>query len=151
MSLYKKHLRKNYSVLKVISEAPQKNLQKVINKEFPKLKSIPIDYAIFEKTKRILTIPAKIDWSDIGHWRSVSEMSKKDKLGNVVDSSSVLLDSENNLFISGSGKCITSIGVKNTVMIETDDVILLVDKSRAQDVKQLVSLIGRKKKLKKYL
>ena len=151
MSLYKKHLRKNYTILKEISETPQKSLQKVINKKFPKLKSIPIDYAILEKTKRILVVPAPIAWSDIGHWRSVSEMSKKDKLGNVVDTSSVLLDSENNLFISGTGKCITSIGIKNTVMIETDDVILLIDKSRAQDVKQLVSLISKKKKLKKYL
>jgi hypothetical protein len=78
-------------------------------------------------------------------------MSKQDKSGNVVDTSSVLLDSENNLFVSSSGKCITSIGVKNTVMIETDDVILLADKNRAQDVRQLVELIGRKKKLKKYL
>ena len=151
LSLYKKHLRNNYQVIESIANAPARSFQRVVNKEFPKLKPATIDYGILERTKKRLVLPTDIGWTDIGHWRSVAEMSKQDKSGNVVDTSSVLLDSENNLFVSSSGKCITSIGVKNTVMIETDDVILLADKNRAQDVRQLVELIGRKKKLKKYL
>lgn len=151
MSLYKKHLRKNYAVLKKISEAPQSRAQRVIDREFPKCASVSIDYGILEKTKRRLVVPAHFGWGDVGHWRAVSEVSKKDKAGNVVENPSVLLDSSNNLFVSASGKYIASIGVRNTILIETDDVILLADKERAQDVKQLVQLLGQNSRTKKYL
>ncbi len=151
LQLYKKYLPKEYRVLEKIQQAPKSKRAQVIKKEFPKLKPHTIDHAILEKTKKILVLPTNIGWSDIGHWRSVQEMSKKDHDGNVVDSSSVLLDSENNLFVSNSGKYITSIGIKNVVMVETDEVILLVHKDRAQDVKMLVSLLGKNTHTKKLL
>lgn len=151
MSLYKKHMRKNYAVLKKISEAPPGAFQKTVDREFEHLVRAPIEYAILEKTKRRLVVPARISWSDIGHWRSVAEMSDKDKAGNVVENPSVLIDSSNNFFVSTSGKCIASVGVRDTILIETDDVILLADKERAQDVKQLVEALGRNVRTKKYL
>lgn len=151
MSLYKKYLSSNYSVFKKISEAKPELFQKTIEREFPKLKSISIDYGILEKTKRSLVIPSTIPWGDLGHWRNIAEMSEKDAQGNVVETASVMLDSCNNFLVSKTGKCVASIGVKNTIMIETEDVILIADKSRAQDVKQIVSILSSKKSTKKYL
>jgi len=150
MSLYKKYLPQNFASFKRIGKAPHQKLQSTINREFPKLKSIPIDYAILEKTKDILLLSAQIEWSDIGHFRSVQEMSKKDKQGNAVRGKSVLLDSRDNLLMSESGKLITSVGVENLVMIETDDVILLIDKDRAQEVKLIIEHL-KKNNMKKYL
>jgi len=150
VSLYKKYLPKNFSILEKISNSPLNKLQSAINREFPKLKSESIDYSILEKTKDILLLPAKVDWSDIGHFRSVAEMSDKDKNGNTVYGKSVLLNSNNNFFMSSSKKLITAIGINNLAMIETDDVILLIDKDRAQDVKKIVEQIN-KKGMKKYL
>ena len=150
MDLFKKYLPKNYSILERISRSSKQYSQKIINKEFPKLKSIAIDYAILEKTKDILVIPSDIGWSDIGHWRSVAEMSQKDKDGNTVDTESVLLGSKNNLFMSQSKKLIAAIGVENLAMIETRDVILLINKDKAQEVKYIVDHL-KKNNLKKYL
>ncbi len=150
LSHYKKYLPKNYTILKRIGHAPESGLQKTINKEFPKLKSIAIDYGIHEKLKKLLVIPCSLSWADIGHWRSVSEMSKKDRDGNTVAGESVLLDSSNNLLMSSSKKLITAVGVNNLVMIETDGVILLVHKDRAQDVRELIKQF-KSNKLKNYL
>ncbi|MBU2575622.1 hypothetical protein KKF64_00805 [Patescibacteria group bacterium] len=150
MSLYKKYLPKNFSILTKISSAPRKKLQSAINKEFPKLKSESIDYGIHEKTKKIFVVPACIRWTDIGHFRNVAEMSDKDKDGNTVHGKSVLLESRNNFLMSSSGKLITAVGINNLAMIETDDVILLIDKDHAQDVKKIVEQIN-KKGMKKYL
>jgi len=150
LGLYKKFLPSNYRILEAIAASPKRLVGPLVKNEFPKLKSISIDYGIIERTKKRIVLPTSLAWSDIGHWRSVREMSRGDRNGNVVKGTSVLLDSHDNLFISGTGKCITSIGVKNIIMVETDDVILVADKSRAQDVKQLVEAL-KKKGMSQYL
>ena len=71
-------------------------------------------------------------------------MSEKDRNSNVVAGESVLLDSGNNYFSAQSGKLVASLGVHNLVMVETRDVILLVDKDRAQEVKAVVAEIARR-------
>jgi len=150
MSLYEKYVPDNFLALKKIASATRASLQKAINKEFPKLKSISIDYAILEKTKNSMVIVPDVKWSDIGHFRSVHEMSKKDKDGNTVSGNSVLLDSRNNFLSSASGKLIAAIGIENIAMVETNDVILLIDKDRAQEVKSIVEAL-KKNNMKKYL
>ena len=150
LGLYKKFLPKDYASLMRIASASQSALPAVVRKEFPKLTSISIDRGILERTDKRLVIPADIKWADIGHWRSVAEMSEKDRDGNVVAGVSVLLDSSNNFLMSSSGKCIAALGVKNLVMVETDDVILLIDKDRAQEVKAVVAELA-KRGAKKYL
>ncbi|MBI1961344.1 MAG: mannose-1-phosphate guanylyltransferase [Parcubacteria group bacterium] len=150
LGLYKKFLPKDYASLMRIAAARPPSLSAVVGKEFPKLTSISIDHGILERTDKRLVIPTDIKWADIGHWRSVAEMSKKDRDGNAVAGESVLLDSSNNFLMSSSGKCIAALGVKNLVMVETDDVILLVDKARAQEVKTVVAELT-KRGAKKYL
>ncbi len=150
LGLYKKFLPKDYASLMRIAAARRSSLPAVVGKEFPKLTSISIDHGILERTDKRLVIPAVLGWADIGHWRAVSEMSKKDRDGNAVAGESVLLDSSNNFLMSASGKCVAALGVKNLVMVETDDVILLVDKARAQEVKAVVAELA-KRGAKKYL
>ena len=65
MSLYEKYVPDNFLALKKIASATRASLQKAINKEFPKLKSISIDYAILEKTKNSMVIVPDVKWSDI--------------------------------------------------------------------------------------
>ncbi|OJI06196.1 hypothetical protein BK004_05010 [bacterium CG10_46_32] len=143
LGLYKKYLPDHYAPLMRIAEASPSSLAAVIKKEFPKLPSVSIDTGILERTQKRIVIPTDIEWADIGHWRSVALMSKKDTHGNVVAGESVLLDSEDNFFLSSSGKLIAALGVSGMVMVETKDVILLVDKKRSQEVK---SIVGELKK-----
>ncbi|MDP3994998.1 MAG: sugar phosphate nucleotidyltransferase [bacterium] len=150
MGLYKAHLPKHYAILTRIADAPAAKRLGVIKKEFPLLPSVSIDHGILERTRKLIAIPTDIVWSDIGHWRSVSEMSRKDAAGNAVDAESVLLDCSDNFFTSQSKKLIAAIGVRNLVLVETEDVILLADKSRAQEVKILVQELSKRNK-KKYV
>lgn len=150
-SLYKTWLPNNFTALQKISQAKTKNLQAVIDAEFVKLNPISIDYGILEKTQSMLVLPADLGWADIGHWRSVQEMSVRDKNGNVVNNESLLVDSANNLLLSKNKKLLAVLGVHDLVFVETDDVILIADKNRAQDVKQIVAHLRSKKDWQKYL
>lgn len=146
MELYQKHLPKHFGPLAAIAAASKRSRGRTINREFPKLPSISIDHGILERTSKRLVIPTRITWSDIGHWRAVSEMSKKDRHGNTVEGESVVLDSSNNYFSALPGKLIASLGVHNLVMVETSDAILLVDKDRAQEVKAVVAELKKRNK-----
>ena len=150
--LYKKYAPAHYRILYTIASATTKtNLKKQAKENFKKLSSHPIDTLILEKDKNSILMPLKIAWSDIGHWRSVKEMSKKDKQGNFVYGESVLHSSENNFLYSGNKKFIAALGVSDLVLVETDDAILLTNVENAQNIKSLINIIKNKKDLKKYL
>ncbi|MDP1709809.1 MAG: sugar phosphate nucleotidyltransferase [Candidatus Komeilibacteria bacterium] len=150
-NLYKTYLPNNFLALEKISLASAKNLQATINREFIKLNPISIDYAILEKNKDMLVLPSTVGWADIGHWRSVQEMSVRDQSGNVVNQESLLVESSNNLILTKSRKFIAALGVKDLVFVETPDVILIADKNRAQDVKSIVAHLRTKKDWQRYL
>lgn len=122
----------------------------VVRRAFPKMPSITVDYALLEKDKRMLVLPADFGWSDVGHWRTVHELLAKGKTANVVRGKAVLIDSARNLLYSETGKLIGAVGVEDLILVETEDAILVARRDRAQDVKKLVAEIERKK-LKKYL
>lgn len=149
--LYAEHLAANFSALKKISTAAPGNWQKVVRSEFPKLQSVSIDKGIAEKAKQMLLVSTDIAWSDIGHWRSVHEISTKDKQGNAVSGNSLLLDSHDNLFVAPAKKLIVALGASGMILVDTPDAILLADKNRAQDVKKIVEKLKNKKSLAKYL
>ncbi len=122
----------------------------VIRREFPKMPSIPVDYALLEKDKRMLVLPADFGWTDIGHWRTIFDVLAGSPRANVVKGKAVTVDSHGNLLYSETGKLIGAVGVEDLILIETEDAILLARKDRAHDVKKLVAEIARKK-LRKYL
>lgn len=148
-SLYKKYLPKNFTVLEQLAAA--RDFSGTVKRRFAKLESVSIDYGIIEKTKNIMALAATVGWSDIGHWRSVQEMSKQDTAGNAVAADSLLLDSRDNLFMPAKNKFVAALGVSDLIFVETEDVILLAHRHRAQEVKQLVAELKKKKNLSKYL
>jgi mannose-1-phosphate guanylyltransferase len=96
-----------------------------------------IDYSVMEKTDRLLLIPARFHWIDVGSWSELHAILPKDVSGNVVNGDHVLIDSESSLF-DVPGKFVAAIGVKDLVVVESGDALLICQKSRAQDVKVLV-------------
>lgn len=145
LSLFKRYLPQQFNILKKIKESPVK-----LNKEFPKIKPISIDYGIMEKTKDLLCLPADFGWADVGHWRTVKDILSKRDGDNVIKGKYLGLESNGNLAYSYSNKLITTIGVKNMIIIETHDAILVCPKDKAQDVKKIVEKL-KKKGLSKYL
>ena len=104
--------------------------------DFANAPDISIDYAVMEKTDRAAVVPCSIGWSDIGSWDAIGELSTADEHGNRVEGQALLHDVAN-CFIQSKERMVGAVGVKNLVIIDTPDALLVADRSRAQDVKHV--------------
>jgi mannose-1-phosphate guanylyltransferase/mannose-6-phosphate isomerase len=104
-----------------------------------------IDYALMEKTDRDVVVQADIGWSDIGSWLALWEVSKKDERGNVA-SGDVLLEDVDNSLIRSEDTLVAAVGLKDTIVIETADAVLVAPMDRSQDVKKIVSRLKKEKR-----
>ncbi len=141
----KAYLPELFRTLALISQA--KELDARI---WAKILPISIDYGILEKSKRVMVIPAKdLGWSDLGSWSAFSAICNKDKNGNVLQADCVDFDSKD-ISIFGKSRLIATIGLKDTVIVDTDDALLVCDKSRTEDVKKVVDHIKFAKRLEHF-
>lgn len=101
-----------------------------------------IDYSVMEKTDRLLLIPARFHWVDVGTWSELHSIMPKDVSGNAASGEHLLIDSESSLF-DVPGKFVAAIGVKDLVVVESADALLVCHRSRAQEVKSLVEHLKR--------
>lgn len=104
--------------------------------EFEKLSHISFDYAVMEHSKNIAMTKLLSDWLDVGSWKSIYDVSKKDidnnvKIGHILDKGS-----KNSLMYSSS-KLIATVGLEDTIVVETEDAILACKKDKAQEVKEI--------------
>ena len=104
--------------------------------EFDKMPNISIDYAIMEKSSNIVMVELKSDWKDLGSWKSIYEISPKDENNNVFVGHVLDKDSKNS-FVYSSSKLVATIGLEDTVIVETEDAILACKKDKTDEVKQV--------------
>ena len=97
--------------------------------------STSIDYAVMEHSDRIAVIPIELDWSDVGSWAAVYDLGIKDSAGNLVSDNSRAIDSSGCL-IRSNGPSIVAIGVRDLVVIATEDHVLIVPRAEAQRVRE---------------
>tara|TARA_Y100000589_G_scaffold332255_2_gene390847 strand:- start:1996 stop:3435 length:1440 start_codon:yes stop_codon:yes gene_type:complete len=115
-----------------------------LNREsFSKCPNISIDNAIMEKTTRGTVLPLDVGWSDIGSWEAVWESSKKDINGNFTKGK-VITESSKNCLIKSEHRLIVGIDIQNLVIVETNDAVLVADKSKTQKVKNIVKELKNK-------
>ena len=108
-----------------------------------------IDYAVMENTSRAMVMPMDTGWSDIGSWSGLSDMLPADENNNQIHGDVISLDSQN-CVLRSEDKLLACIGLDNLVVVNTVDAVLIVDKRRSQDIKQLVERLqqqGRKEVL----
>lgn len=99
---------------------------------------ISIDYAIMERAPRVAVVPATFDWSDIGSWKAVSDIdAESDADGNRVQGQAIIVESEN-CYIQSDTRMVAAVGVRNLVIVDTGDAVLVADRDRAQQVKIVV-------------
>ena len=110
--------------------------------EFDKMPSISIDYAIMEKSDRIALLTLESDWNDLGSWKSIYDVSNKDENNNVFVGHVIDKESKNS-FVYASSKLVTTIGLEDTVIIETEDAILACKKDKTQDVKHIYETLKK--------
>ena len=116
------------------------NEAKVINEIYPTIPSISIDYGIMEKSDKVRVISAEMGWNDVGSWDNLGVLYDEDENGNVVAGDFLGIDTKNCIVYSKK-RMISSIGVENLIIVETDDAIMVIDKERAQYVKKLVDTL----------
>lgn len=104
---------------------------------FAQCDDISIDYAVMEKTQHAAVVPLAADWSDLGAWSSIWELSDKCESGNSYHGDVIQEDTRNTLMRS-EGRLVVAIGLEDLVIVETKDAVLVADRHKTQDVKKIV-------------
>ncbi len=104
-----------------------------------------VDRSVMEKTDRLLLVPATFDWADIGNWAELGDRVHADARGNSVEGEAVLIDTSGSL-IFGDRRLIAGIGLEDMIIVDTEDALLVVPRSRAQDVRKVVEALKRARK-----
>lgn len=110
---------------------------------FSSLPSFSIDCAVLEKSSKVVLIPADIGWNDVGSWNALDEVCAKDEQGNILTGNTLAHDC-NNSIVYGQNRLIAALGLKDTVVVDTLDALLVCAKDRSQDVKKLVEELNKK-------
>lgn len=145
----KKYAGNIYSQLEAIADCLQstggKSTYMELNETgrglFSSLPGISIDYAVMENSSRVALIPADIGWSDVGAWNALDDVSEKDPDGNVISGNVLAQDCKDSI-IQGENRLIAVLGLKDTVVVDSPDALLICAKERSQDVKKLVESLN---------
>lgn len=152
LNLYKKYSPNTYRILKTIEKAIGTPSFKItLEKEYVKIEKKAIDYVIFEKLdpKEQLVIPADLGWADVGAWNVLKDQLSQNG-ENVESGLHLQIDTTNSLIYGPAKKLIATVGLKDMIIVDTEDALLICLKDRAADIKNIVKKI-EEKKLKKYL
>ena len=130
-------------------------LNKVLAREYPDLKKISIDYALMEHAQNVLVADGSFEWDDLGSWAALSRHLKADAEGNCAVGDFIHVDGARNIIFDARTKDrrtpIAVVGLRDSILVQTDDAILLAHKKQAQKVKELVKKLAEDPKLKKLI
>ena len=103
---------------------------------------VAIDVAVMEKTELGCVLPLQAGWSDVGSWSALWETADQDSAGNVLRGR-VISEASRNCYLRSEHRLVVGLGVEDLVVVETDDVVLVAHRDKAQDVKTVVGLLER--------
>ena len=137
------HVNVVQGMLQIMKENSGYELSKMVKEKFELFERISIDFAIMEKSQKIMCIPVDFGWNDVGGYNSLEEMYESDKLKNtVINCRYSYIDSNNNIVISDEkDKLITSIGVSNCVIVNSKNGLLVCDREKTEKIKELLKKI----------
>lgn len=130
-----------YQELTQIGEAigtPEED--KVLQEVFPTVESISVDYGILEKTDSIYTLPGDFGWDDVGSWLAVSRVRGTDENNNVLTGNVLAVDTTD-CVVEAQEKLIATVGLKNLVVVDTKDAMLICEKEKANDIKKVLETL----------
>ncbi len=133
-----KDMKSDYGFLRLDAEA------------FGRCESESIDYAVMEKTKLCTVVPLDAGWSDIGSWQSLWQQGDKDEEGNSIHGD-VITNNTSNCYIHADNRLVASIGMRDAIIVETSDAVLVADKACAQDVKQIIESLSAQGRAEEHL
>ncbi|WP_407424941.1 mannose-1-phosphate guanylyltransferase [Treponema sp.] len=147
LKTFEKYLPSVYNDLCKIGESMKTDDEyNVIDKIYPKIESISIDYGIMEKSDNVYVVPGEFGWNDVGSFDMMGVLHKSDSDGNIKIGDQINVDTKNCITYS-SGRLIATIGLENIVVVETEDAVLVCDKSKVQDVKKVVEQLKKERRI----
>jgi mannose-1-phosphate guanylyltransferase len=139
LSAFKRHTPELATFIQHIHECH--NLEHLLEKHFHKLPKISIDYAVMEKADRVLMVEAAFDWDDVGSWTAIAKYFPKDAGNNLSNTSLSTIDATDNLVFSKDKLHVALMGVRDLIVVQTDDAILVCHREEAEKIKKLVMKI----------
>lgn len=127
-------------------------LARVLAKEYPVIKKISIDYALMEKAQNVVVADGAFEWDDLGAWNALARHLKSDAEGNCAVGDFIHVDAARNIIFDARTRNRTPIavvGVKDCILVQTDDAVMLAHKSESQKIKELVKKLAGDPRLKK--
>ena len=115
----------------------QGNGEEALQRIFPTFPSISIDYGVMEKSQNIYTIPGTFGWDDVGSWLAVERIRQSNEAGNIVNGNVITIDTKN-CIIQAEGKLIATVGLKDLIIVDTDDATLICNKESTADIKKVL-------------
>jgi mannose-1-phosphate guanylyltransferase len=113
-------------------------LRTALTEVYPQLEKISVDYALLEKSDRVVVLPASFDWDDVGAWPAVVRHQEADSQGNVSRGRVVIEQGRNNIVVTEDGHLVALLGLDECVVVHTRDATLVIPKSRCQEIKTLI-------------
>jgi mannose-1-phosphate guanylyltransferase len=139
----KAHSPVHHRGLRRVLDARAQRHEEAAARAYSRLPKDAIDYTVMERSRRLLLVPARFGWADVGAWPELAGLRRADREGNVTEGATLLLDSRENLVLA-DGKLVAAVGVEDLVIVEGERAILICPRSRAQEVKRVVEELSRR-------
>lgn len=126
-----------------------KAFDKVMEEVYAPLEAISFDYGVMEKTKGpIFVLPCECGWSDVGSWSTLYALRKQshDQQQNLVEGDSLLVECQESFVSNRSGRLVACLGLKNCLVIDTPDALLVADLNKAEEIRKIVEELRRTRK-----
>ena len=122
----------------------KRNFSQQVEKFYRQIRSISIDYGVMEKAQNVYVIKCDIGWNDIGSWEEVYKLTSKDKEKNAIVGNGLAFESKN-CFIYSDDELVAVLGMKDIIVVKSENAILICPREKNQDVKDIVEFLRRKK------
>ncbi|KUK79357.1 MAG: Mannose-1-phosphate guanylyltransferase (GDP), partial [Microgenomates bacterium 39_7] len=150
---FKRYMPSMLNLTKDLPSLSFKKFHQALPKIYAQSDKISIDYAISEKADNLVLIPGDFGWNDVGYWKVVYDLGKKNNEENVIVSDSnessientVTIDSKKNLIYTNN-RLVALLDVNDMIVIDTDEILLITPKNKSQDIKKIVEKLKKQNK-----
>lgn len=140
----REYLPKTATLLASLPAFSNRQFATKLKQAFPHCENISIDYAVLEKSPNVVGFATDdFGWNDVGSWNAIYELLPRDANGNVLQAETLARSSSGN-YVHADGKLVALVGVKDLVIVDTPDALLIADRSRSQEVGELVKALEKR-------
>lgn len=148
----KKYLPDLYrSLMRIYEHIGTSEEEEVTKEEYEKIDGISIDFGVMQRTNRALVLQTNFIWDDIGSFTALERFLNKDEYGNLIVDCDYKFSNVENSIVMGDKRMIAAIGIKDMLIVDTQDVILICPRDRSQEIKELVKSLAMDEEYERFI